>query len=291
MLIISTLLLILATLLAVHFWRQVGKLKSCLRQYAGGRIARLAPGEVATTQGRRTTSTICFTDMRGFTKIAETLQPERVAYLLQEIYPTALETIRQEGGEVDKIIGDAVLFRHSDPAAAIKMVEKVQAALNQAAGKAAAQAGCKIPVFTSGLHTGPVFVCLIGSRGGFVDYTTLGDTVNLSSRIQSLCQYYKVSTLVSGDTLRASTGIIGYKLLDVVSVKGRQEPIEIYTKISEIDNWLEFEAARKLYAEGNFSKAKEAFSRIGFSMWAKRCEYLEKAPPQNWRGVWEWKQK
>ena len=291
MLIISALLLILATLLAAHFWRQVGKLKSCLRQYAGGRIARLAPGEVATTQGRRTISTVCFTDMKGFTKIAETLQPERVAYLLQEIYPVALETIRREGGEVDKIIGDALLYRHSDPAAAIKMVEKVQAALTTAAGKAAAQAGCKIPVFTSGLHTGPVFVCLIGSRGGFVDYTTLGDTVNLSSRIQSLCQYYQVDTLVSGDTLRASTGIIGYKLLDVVSVKGRKEPVEIYTKISEIDNWLEFEAARKSYAEGDFSKAREGFLRIGQSMWAKRCEYLEKNPPVRWRGVWEWKQK
>ena len=171
------------------------------------------------------------------------------------------------------------------------MVEKVQAALNQAAGKAAAQAGCKVPVFTSGLHTGPVFVCLIGSRGGFVDYTTLGDTVNLSSRIQSLCQYYQVDMLVSGDTLRASSGIIGYKLLDVVSVKGRIEPIEIYCKISEIENWLEFEAARKFYAEGQFSKAKEGFSRIGQGMWAKRCEWLERNAPQGWRGVWEWKQK
>ena len=289
--IILGILLFLSVLLAAYYRQQVGKVKSCLRQYAGGRIARLAPGEVATTQGRRTISTVCFTDMRGFTKIAETLQPERVAYLLQEIYPAALETIRREGGEVDKIIGDAVLFRHQDPAAAIFMVEKVQAALTQAAGKAAAQAGCKIPVFTSGLHTGPVFICLIGSRGGFVDYTTLGDTVNLASRIQSLCQYYQVSTLVSGDTLRASTGIIGYRLLDVVSVKGRKEPIEIYTKISEISNWLEFEAARKLYAEEQFSKAKEGFERINMQMWAKRCEWLERNPQQNWRGVWEWKQK
>lgn len=289
--IILGILTFLSVLLAAYYRQQVGKVKACLRQYAGGRIARLAPGEVATTQGRRTTSTICFTDMKGFTKIAETLQPERVAYLLQEIYPAALETIRKEGGEVDKIIGDAILYRHSDPAAAIKMVEKVQTALTKAAGKAAAQAGCKIPIFTSGLHTGPVFVCLIGSRGGFVDYTTLGDTVNLSSRIQSLCQYYQVDTLVSGDTLRASSGIIGYKLLDVVSVKGRQEPIEIYCKINEISNWLEFEAARKLYAEGQFSKAREMFLRIGQGMWAKRCEFLEKAPPPNWRGVWEWKQK
>ena len=289
--IILGILFFLSASLAIYYRQQVRKVKACLRQYAGGRIARLAPGEVATTQGRRTISTVCFTDMRGFTKIAETLQPERVAYLLQEIYPAALETIRKEGGEVDKIIGDALLYRHQDPAAAIKMVEKVQSALTQAAGKAAAQAGCKIPVFTSGLHTGPVFVCLIGSKGGFVDYTTLGDTVNLSSRIQSLCQYYQVSTLVSGDTLRASTGIIGYRLLDVVSVKGRKEPIEIYCKINEISNWLEFEAARKSYAEGNFSKAKEQFERIKQGMWAKRCEYLKKAPPENWRGVWEWKQK
>lgn len=118
-----------------------------------------------------------------------------------------------------------------------------------------------------------------------MDYTTQGDTVNLSSRIQSLCQYYQVSTLVSGDTLRASTGILGYRLLDVVSVKGRKEPIEIYCKIGELKNWLEFEAARKFYAEGQFSKAKEGFSRIGQGMWAKRCEYLEKNPPDHWRGV------
>lgn len=110
MLITIGILFIVAALLAAHYWRQVGKIKSCLRQYAGGRIAAACPGEVATTQGRRTISAVCFTDMRGFTKMAETLQPERVAFLLQEIYPAALETIRREGGEVDKIIGDAVLF-------------------------------------------------------------------------------------------------------------------------------------------------------------------------------------
>ena len=80
-------------------------------------------------------------------------------------------------------------------------------------------------------------------------------------------------------------------LSHVVLVKVRAEPIEIYTKISEISNWLEFESARKAYAEGSFSKAKEGFARIKQEMWAKRCEYLEKNPPQNWRGVWEWKQK
>lgn len=280
-----------AIVLAGHYARQAQAMRRCLGQYAGGRVARLAPGRVEDCAGYKTTKTVCFTDINGFSSICETLTPERISYLLKEIFPPALDAIRAAGGEVDKIIGDAIMYRHEDPGAAVKMVEAVHVALEKA-GAIAGKLGCPRLWFTTGVHTGDVFSCQIGSAGGFVDFTTIGDAVNTSSRVQGLCKYYGVNALITGKTFNFASNPDGYKLLDVVTVKGREEAIEIFAKNPWPNKWLEFEAARWSYANGEFGKAKQMFEKAGFSMWAHRCEFLEKNPPATgWRGVWKWNQK
>ena len=79
----------------------------------------------------------------------------------------------------------------------------------------------------------------------------------------------------------------------MIAVKGKEQPIEIYAKEPYAQRWLEFEGARKLYADGEFIKAKQEFERLGnsFKMWAWRCEQLEKSKPTEWKGVWKWGQK
>lgn len=280
-----------STVLAVIFYRQARAMRACLRQYAGGKVARLAPGNVADCAGYKTTSTVCFTDMSGFSGICETLPAERISFLLKEILPPALEVIRKAGGEVDKIIGDAILYRHDDAAQAVAMTEAVNGALEKAAGNIAGKLGCPHLAFSTGIHTGEVFICQIGSKGGFVDFTTIGDAVNTASRVQGLCKYYGVQALITGKTFNFAGKLEGYKRLDVIAVKGKEQPIEIYAKEPYSGKWLEFEAARTLYAGGEFTRAKQAFVLAGFKMWAWRCEQLEKSPPQEWKGVWKWSQK
>lgn len=279
--------------LAVIFWRQARAMRACLRQYAGGKVARLAPGNVTDCAGHKTTATVCFTDIQGFSGICEALPAERVSFLLREIFPPALGVIRKAGGEVDKIIGDAILYRHEDAAQAVGMVEAVHAALEKASAGIAGKLGCPRLAFSTGIHTGEVFTCQIGSKGGFVDFTTIGDAVNTASRVQGLCKYYGVNALITGKTFNFAGKPDNYKRLDVITVKGKEQPLEIYAKEPYAQKWLEFEAARALYAAGEFAKAKQAFAQLGdsFKMWAWRCEQLEKSRPENWKGVWKWGQK
>lgn len=291
MTVFAAILLALALGFAAYFWQQAQGLRSVLRQYAGGKVARLAPSEVSGATGRRAETTIIFTDMRGFTSAAESLSPEKVALFLKLILSPALETIRSTGGEVDKVQGDAILYRHSDPEAAIHIIEAVHDTLEKSAKVAAGRLACPTPQFFSGAHSGPVYLGFVGSPGGFVDYTVLGDSVNVSARLQGLAAKYGVPALISGDTFRAAGKPTSFRLLDVVQVKGRQEPIDIYTNPQDLGAWAEFEQARTLYASGDFIQAGPAFARAGFPLFASRCSLLTANPPAQWTGVWSWTSK
>ncbi len=277
--------------LAVHYGRQAHRLRAVLRQYAGPKISNLAPSDPGFTTGRRTASTIIFLDMQGFTTISEGLPPERVALLLREIFGPALDCIRDAGGEIDKMIGDAILARHADARTALNMAEKLEKTLADAAQKAAGRIGCPPPKFAAGMHSGEVFLCHLGTHGGYVDFTTIGDSVNLASRIQSLAAIYGHKTLISGDTYRAAGKPLSWRLLDVVRVKGRHEPIDLYTRPVDWESWQDFEAARALYISGRFKEAGELFMQQKAGMWEKRCRELEKKPPVQWNAVWNFKQK
>lgn len=277
--------------LAVYFWRQAQRLRAVLKQYAGAKISNFAPSDPGFTTGRRTASTIIFLDMSGFTAMSETLPPERVALLLREVFGPALDTIRDSGGEVDKLIGDAILARHNDPRAALDMALKLEKVLATAAQAAAGRIGCPVPRFAAGMHTGEVFLCHLGTHGGYVDFTTIGDSVNLASRIQSLAALYEHNTIISGDTYRAAGKPLQWRLLDVVRVKGRHEPIDLYARPLDWEAWQDFEAARALYVDGDFGKAREMFRQQGLAMWEKRCRELEKRPTAAWDAVWNHHQK
>lgn len=273
--------------LAFHYGRQARRLRAVLRQYAGPKISNLAPSDPGFTTGRRTAATIIFMDMQGFTAMSETLPPERVALLLREVFAPALDTIRDSGGEIDKLIGDAILARHSDPRAALDMAGKLEKTLADAAQKAAGHFGCPPPRFAAGLHTGEVFLCHLGTHGGYVDFTTIGDSVNLASRIQSLAGHYGHSTLISGDTYRAAGKPLTWRLLDVCRVKGRHDPVDLYVRPTAWEAWQDFEAARALYVAGDFRQAGELFRQQKAGIWEKRCRELQKRPPAVWNAIWK----
>lgn len=273
--------------LAAHFAWQAHDLRRVLKQYAGGKVARIAPAEVTGATGKRTKMTVIFTDMRGFTSISEKLSPERVALILKIVLSPALEVIRTHGGEVDKIQGDAILYRHADAEKALEMLEEVQETLEKAGEKARRIIG-EAPQFYSGVHNGPVYLGFLGAAGGFVDYTVVGDAVNVAARLQSLAAKYGVKAVISGDAYRAAGKPGAWRLLDIVQVKGRAEPIDIYTKPADLGAWAEFEKAREMYISGDFKAAEAAFRAAGYKLWEARCRQLAEARPGQWAGVWNW---
>lgn len=273
---------------AAYGWLRSDRIRAVLRQYAGSAVARRAPGKPGSSRGRETTATVFFTDMKSFTEASEQLGPEKTALLLKMVLGPALDSIRKGGGIVDKIVGDAVMYRHCDALSGLAMLEEVHKTIEKSAKKAAQYIGCQQPTFTTGVHYGDIYVCYLGAKGGLVDFTILGDTVNCASRVQGLTSKYGFPAIISGDTFRAAGMPDNWKLLDIVQVKNRKNPVDLYVCPTDLAAWAAFEEARIPYAKGNFTEAAAMFEKIGLTMWAERARLLEKNPPSSWSTVWAW---
>lgn len=292
----TALLLTTASVAAAGYYaQQAHALRKILRQYAGRRIATLAPGHPDSTDGHRTRFSIIFLDLQGFTTAAEGLPPERVAWLLQTIFPPILNMIRDHAGEIDKLQGDAILCRHRSATQALEIAMEARKIAESLKGTAEAACGLSVPDLRAGVHTGDVWIGHLGQSGGFLDYTTIGDSVNTANRVQSLAGQYGYPVLCTGETYRAAADPEGWELLDVCRVRGRAEPLELYAMPPEApEAWAMFCTARDLYADGDFAGAAHVFSMCrapGARMWEARCKKLENNPSDLWEGIWTFKNK
>jgi adenylate cyclase len=186
--------------------------------------------------GERRTATVLFSDIRGFTTLSEQLTPEEVVAFLNEFLEMMVDCVLEHGGVLDKFIGDAVLAVFGVPvsrgsveadaraavACARAMGERL-AVLNEArvaAGKAPIRIGI-------GVHTGELVAGNIGSPRR-MQYTVIGDTVNVGSRLESLTKDHHRRTLLSG----ATAGLVGDSVplvaLGTATVRGRQEPLALF---------------------------------------------------------------
>jgi adenylate cyclase len=257
---------------------------------------------------RKTEITVMFSDIRGFTTISEKLDAQDLALFLNLYLSDMSRIVFDRQGTLDKYIGDAVMAfwgapyeepGHAERACncALDMMKRVGELQKQweAEGKPRLDIGI-------GLNTGVASVGKMGSslRAG---YTALGDTVNLSSRLEGLNKDYGTHILVNESTYSASkdSGFI-FRELDLIRVKGKLQPVTIYeltgraTEISgdATEILSRFIAARSLYQARKWQDAQNAFQAI-LDKWPadgpsrtywKRCqEYLFDEPPQNWDGV------
>jgi adenylate cyclase len=182
----------------------------------------------------RRVATVLFTDIRGFTRISEHLPPEKVVEFLNGFLDEMTQAIMDHGGMLDKYIGDAVLgvfgiVQHVDNHAeralqtAIDMSQRL-IRLNdglQAVGLPMLSIGI-------GLHTGELLVGSIGSVRR-LDYTVIGDTVNLASRIEGLTRSYPVEILLSDETRQAVSQSIPLHEIATVTVKNRAQPVRLWS--------------------------------------------------------------
>lgn len=177
--------------------------------------------------------TILFSDIRGFTGLAEGLAPQVLGELLNDYFTSLSRCVFREGGTLDKFIGDAVMVIYNAPldqpdhaAAAARTALDFLEALAGVNARWAGRLGRKVGLGV-GIHTGPTVVGNFGSDRRF-NYTALGEVVNLASRLEGLTRHYGVDIVISGATSQAAGGAVFCRRLDRVLVKGASRPVDIH---------------------------------------------------------------
>jgi adenylate cyclase len=257
----------------------------------------VASGKMPALGGEMRNVTMFFSDLSGFSSIAETMTPGELVTLMNEYLSAMTDIIESHGGYIDKYIGDSIVAMFGAPAddpaharnavnAALKCHEKL-AELNTSS---AAFAGRGLS-HRIGLNSGEAVVGNIGSRRRF-NYTVMSDTVNVASRLEGANKYYGTAIMASETTMAQSGDTFAWRELDAIKVMGRGEAIKVFEPLA--DKGAESGAQTKVaaaYAEGlacwrtrEFAKAAEAFNGVAkidpaSALFAKRANALAATPP------------
>ncbi|MBI5366798.1 MAG: GAF domain-containing protein [Planctomycetes bacterium] len=282
-------------------------------------IARYMPKDIAdrlmeegedALGGRVQEATVLFSDIRGFTRLAERLGPQETVRLLNQYFTLMVDVILGCRGALDKYIGDALLAVFGVPYGSPQDAEHaVQAALGMvralrefnrrraAAGQAPLETGI-------GIHTDQVVSGNIGSLKR-MEYTVVGDGVNLASRLEGATKPYHTPILISEHTRARLTGIYRMREIDLLRVVGRRQPVAVFEVLDPgVDEEVpRLEEALAAYAEAlaGYRRREWSAAAAGFAavlrfrpedgpsrVYARRCERFAAAPPPpDWDGVWD----
>ena len=215
--------------------------------------------------GDRREITLLFTDLAGFTGVSERLPAEQVAALLNRHLSEMTDIVISQGGTVDKFIGDAVMAFWGAPLPDPKQSEHALAAaiqMQQATAKFAAElavTGGPPLRMRVGLHRGE---CIVGNLGGHnrFDYTAIGDAVNLASRLEGVNNVYGTGILASGAVVSATGAHL--RRVDAVRVKGRSQPVELFTPCDDAALVDRSDRALEAYREGWWDEARSLWESI-----------------------------
>ena len=217
--------------------------------------------------GERRELTILFTDLAGFTTIAEGLEPEQVASLVNRHLSDMTDVVLKQEGTVDKFTGDGVMAFWGAPLSDERQSERaVGAALEmhartlRLAEEIRSETGANLKVRV-GIHRGP---CVVGNMGGSnrFNYSLVGDAANLASRLEGVNKVYGTTILLSATVAEAIGPDIGLREVDTVRVKGKRQGITVFTPCS--DKRLAEMSARALtaYRRGEFAAAELAWKDL-----------------------------
>ena len=286
------------------------RVKSTMARYMDPELAdQLVEGGEEMLGGQSKEASVLFSDIRGFTTLTEELGAQGTVQLLNEYFTIMVDCIQAEGGMLDKFIGDAIMaifgtpFSHEDdPDRGVRCACEMMAQLTKFNADRVAKD--KLPVDMGiGVNTGLVVSGNIGSPKR-MDYTVIGDGVNLAARLESACKQYNAHILVSEFTIAQLRGTFRTRDIDKVVVKGKTEPVgvfeildyhteETFPNIMEALN--QFRGGIDLYREAKWDPAAKAFKdALALNPADKLCEtYIERCailkmnPPKGeWDGVW-----
>jgi len=224
--------------------------------------------------GETRDATILFADIRDFTSLSEQLTENQLLEMLNEYFTRINVCIQQHNGTIDKFIGDAVMAIFGvpvdDPRHACHAVQAAHAMCKAVAlfnEEVSSQYGCEINIGI-GINTGQVVSGLMGSEDR-LNYTVLGDQVNIASRVEGLSKFYGAGLVVTGETRAAVMNQAGkkntivYRRLDTVQVKGKTVGIDIFEPMQDMEGLdkkiQSYHQALDLMLNREFEQAQEAF--------------------------------
>lgn len=281
------------------------KVRDLLGKVVSPEIAEELLSKKITLGGEQKKVTILFSDIRDFTDLCENKSAEDVLTLLNRYLTAISSAIEKNKGVVDKYVGDAVMALYGAPvthdddiANALNSALDMQQALrqfneeNRVLGLPQLQDGI-------GIHTGLVVAGNLGSTNR-MNYTVIGDSVNLAGRLEALTKKYGVNIIISEDSLLKNAGFI-YRELDAVIVKGRQQTVKIFELIDKDENVQQetldeiklFEKMLSVYRQQKWDAAEEVLHELIASysrqtlylLYQERVqEFRRQAPIHNWDG-------
>jgi adenylate cyclase len=265
----------------------------------------LRSGQEARLGGQKQQLSVLFCDVAGFTSISERMTPDALVDALGEFLHSASGAVMSQAGTVDKFIGDAVMAFWGAPQpqedhalracrAALDLQHRSRELAKRfvAAGRPAFN--CRI-----GINTGDALVGNIGAPDR-LNYTAMGDAVNVASRLEGLNKAYGTTLIVGETTANRVKEQLELRLLDYVAVKGRGQAMAVYELIGEknqapvevVARARRYEAALNDYRSRRFADAANAFEVLSkegdatAELMAERCrEFVTQPPPENWDGA------
>jgi len=263
--------------------------------------------------GEKKEITIFFSDLAGFTTISERLQPEELVALLNRYLSAMTDIIRRHRGNVNKYLGDGIMALFGAPLGESNHATLAcYAALDSQAALTTLRDEWKkegLPdiVARIGINAGP---CIVGNMGSQtrLEYTVMGDCVNLASRLEGANKFYDTLILLGARTVELAKNDIEVREVDLLRVKGKHEPVVVYELLGRKGQLLPQQMKTvSIYSEGlaaykarNFTAAKARFiealeldpadgpSRVYLE---RSLEYVQTPPSEGWDGVYVLKSK
>ena len=287
------------------------KVRTAFSQYlAPAMVDRLAESSESLVLGGETKEmTMLFSDIRGFTGISEQYKddPEGLTQLINKLLSVLSDEILLTEGTIDKYMGDCIMAFWNAPtdqpqhaSLAVKAAMEMGRAMQKLNEELAAE-GKKTMAVGIGINTGDCVVGNMGSTQRF-DYTVLGDTVNLASRLEGQSGEYGFQIIAGADTVKSLSGYEVFEL-DLLAVKGKTEPVTIYTVFegdeSDIEDAESFRAAHQEFLQAyrgqdwdtalrhieKYQKEVPSFNYY-YELFSARIKSLQKNPPgPEWTGV------
>ena len=256
--------------------------------------------------GDRRHISMLFSDLAGFTSMSEVLDPQRLVAVLNEYLHEMAELVKSEGGMVDKYIGDAVMALYGAPNAlhdhpvrvcrtALRMQRRLSELNQQWSTQDAAWKHLKVRI---GINTGDPVVGNIGGEEK-IDYTALGDSVNLAARLEPACKNYGVGIMIAQQTRDEAGAEIQVRELDMLAVYGKNEPVRVFELLAMRGESI----GDKAEVMEQYGRGLDAFRNRDFEMalqyfraaleldpkdgpsalYCERCEeYMINPPPADW---------
>jgi class 3 adenylate cyclase len=296
--------------------RHKERIRETFGRYIDPRVVEglLNQPKLAAAEGQRRVMTVMFCDMKGFTTLSEGMTPQGLVKVMNRYLSTMSEPIRSHGGVIDKYIGDAIMAYWGPPfveeidegqfaclaaAEMIKRIARLREEITELLGVRVLPTDCDVRI---GVATGEALVGSIGSDI-MMNYTVMGDTVNLAARLEAANKLYGSRSLIAQATVAKTDATIQFREVDRLMVVGQTQPQAVFELLGRKDELTpKQELLRARYADGlaayrarQWEKARIAFTAVleavptdGPAMaLLRRIESLQHHPPgDDWDGAW-----